>query len=60
VEPWEGKGLVVTEENQARMESGVLWGHQVKRGNKESKESRVPEGFPVSKENLENPFHLPP
>jgi len=37
-----------------------VWGHQVKRGNRESKEFRVPEGFPVQKENPENPFHFPP
>jgi len=60
VEPWEGKGHVVTEENQAHMESGELWDHQVKGGNRESKEFRVPEEFPVQKENPENPFQLPP
>ena len=37
VEPREGKGHVVTQENQARMESRELWDHRVKKGNKESK-----------------------
>ena len=35
VESREGKGQVAAGENKAQMESRELWGHQVKRGDRE-------------------------
>jgi len=59
VEPREGEGHVVPEENQAHMENRELRGHRVKRGNRESKDCLVPGESLVQRENPENLFHLP-
>ena len=59
VESREGEGQVAAEENKARMENREFWGHRVKRGNRESRESLVPGESPEQRGNPENPFHLP-
>ena len=59
VEPREEKGHVEAQENQVRMESRELLDHLVKRENRESKESLVPGGYPVQKENPGESISLP-